>query len=281
MSLVWFNGRLIDGPLPLEAHDRGLLLGDGLFETLLVVNRAALWLHMHLARLEGSANELGIGFDRDAADAAVADLLDQASEVHHVLRLTLTRGPGARGLAGVGGEPTLIATLDAFDAGLMLQPVAMVTASVRRNPASPASRLKTLSYIDNIAAAREAKARGVEEALMLNTRGAAASASIANLFLVKGRTLITPGRDQGILTGVTRQALLAAAHRAGFETKERVVKPAELLTADGVFLTNSLRLIRPVKSLDGKPVGKADLSPLADVLCAAARLQCGRDPRLL
>lgn len=281
MSLVWCNGGIVKGPLALDPKDRGLTLGDGLFETLLVVNRTALWRNMHLARLEGSAHELGIPAARDMAELAIDTLLGLGGDDHQVLRLTLTRGYGLRGLAANGEEPTLVATLDPFDPGLMFQPTGLITASVRRSPQSPAARLKTLSYVDNIVAAREAKARGYDDALMLNTRGAVACSTIANIFFIKGKKLITPGRDQGLLTGVTRQALLAAAHRAGFAAAERSVKPSELLTADAVFLTNSLRLIRAVKSLDGNAIAQADLTPLIDQLCGAARLQCGRDPRLL
>ena len=281
MNLAWCNGAMVDGPLALDPRDRGLLLGDGLFETLMVVNRTALWRNMHLARLEGSARELGIGFDRAAADLAFDTLLGLGSDEHQVLRLTLTRGAAVRGLAGNGGASILLASLDPFDPGLMFQPTGLITAAVRRSLQSPAARLKTLSYVDNIVAAREAKSRGHDDALMLNTRGSVACSTIANVFLIKGTKLITPGRDQGLLTGVMRQVLLAAAHRAGFEAVERSVKPTELLTGDGVFLTNSLRFIRPVTVLDGRPLAQADLGPLAEQLCAAARLQCGRDPRLI
>lgn len=281
MSRVWFNGEIIDGDIPLDPRDRGLALGDGLFETMLVVNQTPLWGNMHLARMESAAQELGIPFDRQKIDAGILDMLDGITTHHHVLRVTLSRGSGARGLAGTGAMPSLLITLDDFDAQLMFQPATLLTSVIRRSTASPSTRLKTLSYIDNIAAAREASARGIDDALMLNTGERVACTTIANLFLLKGKKLITPSRDQGILTGVTRQALLASASHLGLVPEERAVKPAELAKADAVFLTNSLRLIRPVKSLDKKPLGTADLSGLVDVLCELARLQCSRDPRLI
>lgn len=281
MSRVWFNGAITEGPLELDRGDRGLLLGDGLFETLLVLNRTPLWGNMHFARLESAAHELGIGFDRDVLDDALEEVLEDAPQGHGVLRVTLTRGTAVRGLGASGGSPSLLLTLDPFDAALMLKPVALATATVRRNTHAPSSRLKTLSYIDNIAAAREAVAHGVEDALMLNTQGNAACSTIANIFLLKGKALITPARDQGILTGVTRQALVHAAPHLGLVAEERAVAPAELLEADAVFLTNSLRLIRPVTALDKQPLKQADLSSLVERLCEAARLQCGYDPRLI
>ena len=281
MSRTWFNGALADGPLQLDRADRGLLLGDGLFETILVVNRTPLWGNMHFLRLEASATELGIGFDRDALDDALAELLEDCPRTHHVLRVTLTRGSAARGLGASGGAPSLLLTLDPFDPAMMFKPVALSSTAIRRNPHSVSSRLKTLSYIDNIAAAREAAAQGMEDALMLNVAGNIACSTIANIFLVQGRSLITPARDQGILTGVMRQALIHTAAHLGLAAQERAVAPAELAEADGVFLTNSLRFIRPVTAFDQQPLRQADLTGLASALCAAARLQCGHDPRLL
>lgn len=281
MSGIWFNGSIIDGPIALDPRDRGLTLGDGLFETMLVVNRTPLWANMHLARMEGAAHELGIPFMREKFDRGISAVLEGLDTRHHALRVTLTRGSGARGLAGIGASPSLLVTCEPFDPRLMFQPATLLTSTIRRSTASPSARMKTLSYIDNIAAAREAHARAQDDALMLNSDGKVASTTIANIFLLKGKKLVTPGRDQGILTGVIRQALLASAHHLGFVAEERSVKPDDLFKADAVFLTNSLRFVRPVKSLDQQLLPMADLSELVDALCDTARLQCGRDPRLI
>lgn len=281
MSSSWFNGKFVEGPLSVARGERGLLLGDGLFETILVLNRVPLWGNMHFLRLEAAAAELGLPFDRDALDDAVAGILAGAPPAHQVLRVTLTRGSSARGLAADGGSPSLLLTLDPFDPALMFKPVTLATSAIRRNPASVASRQKTLSYIDNVAAAREAAAKSAEDALMLNVKGRAACSSIANIFLLKGSTLITPAREEGILTGITRQALIHAGSRMGLTIEERGVRRAELRAADAVFLTNSLRFIRPVTALDGKPLRQGDLARLIQALCEAARLQCGHDPRMV
>ncbi len=281
MNRVSLNGAIVEGPLPIAAADRGLTLGDGLFETMLVVNRRPLWKHMHLARMEGAARELGITYDSEFMIAAIEGLLDGVGQEHHVLRLTLTRGSAARGLAGNGASPTLIAALEPFDASLMFQPATLFTSTIRRSQDSLAARMKTLSYIDNIAAAREAASHGADDALMLNATGKVACSTIANIFLLKKNKLITPARDQAILTGVTRQALIAAAQHIGIFTEERIVTVTDLFRADGAFLTNSLRLMRPVVSIDKQPLPQPELSLLAHALCEAARLQCGRDPRLI
>ncbi len=278
MSLVWFNGKLIDGPLPLDPADRGLLLGDGLFETIAVVNGKALWLEAHLARLGAAAAELGIAADLVLIRTAIASLLGEAGA--HVLRVTLTRGAAARGLASGGDNPSLIATRDPLPRGFLLRPVRLATSTIRRNEFAPSSRLKTLSYADAIAAAREAAASGADDALMLNTSGRAASSTIANLFLLKGSELITPDLSQAILPGIMRRAVLDLAPGLGFTPVERAVWPEELATADAVFLTNSLRLIRPVTELDGRALGQRPLEAIVNAVCARVESQCGSDPRL-
>ncbi len=279
MSLVWFNGRLIDGPLPLDPADRGLLLGDGVFETIAVINGKPLWLEEHLARLAKTAAELGIAADLVLIRKAIAALPGEAGA--HVLRVTLTRGPAARGLASGGDNPSLLATLDPLPRSFLLQPVRLATSAVRRNEFAPSSRLKTLSYADAIAAARQAAASGAGDALMLNTSGRAASSTIANLFLLRGQELVTPNLSQGILPGVMRRAVLDLAPGLGLDPVERAVLPVELASADAVFLTNSLRLIRPVTALDGRGLGKRPLEAIVNALCARAAAQCGSDPRLL
>jgi branched-chain amino acid aminotransferase len=251
------------------------------FETIAIVNGRALWLEEHLARLAKAAAELGIAADLAAVRKAIAALLDGADAGAQVLRFTSTRGSAPRGLASVGENPSLMATLDPLPRGFLLQPVRLATSIIRRNEFAPGSRLKTLSYIDNIAAAREAATLGADDALMLNTAGRAASSTIANLFLLKGQELVTPDLFQGILPGIMRRAVLDLAPELGLTPVERAVRCEELAAADAVFLTNSLRLIRPVTELDGRALGRRPLEAIVDALCARAGAQCGSDPRLI
>jgi branched-chain amino acid aminotransferase len=119
---------------------------------------------------------------------------------------------------------------------------------VRRNPASPASRHKTLSYIDSVMALREAHQASADEAVMFNTRGRPASAAAANLvFLIDGE-IVTPPLSEGILAGTTRTRLLAALP----EIVERRLTRAEAKTTDALVLTNALRGLRPALSWDGR-----------------------------
>lgn len=250
MKRIWFKGKRHTGTLAISAHDRGLTLGDGLFETLLVVKDVALWRFEHLRRMKAAATELGMVFPEEEIENAI-DALTHRSKSHHVLRLTLTRGEGGRGLAGESKAPNFLATLDPFDPALQFQPVTLKTSGICRNASSPASRLKTLSYMDNILAARDAVADGFDDALMLNSEGRVACTTIGNIFLERGGMLITPALGEGLLPGVTRAAVIAAAaSHANIKVEERQVTLADVEQADGLFVTNSLRYLRPVSRLD-------------------------------
>ena len=280
MSAVWFNGTFVEGTLPLGAHDRGFLLGDGVFETVAVINRKPLWLDEHVQRMAHAAAELGIAFNAERTFTGLTEILKKSEAQCEVLRITLSRGKAARGLAGDGTLPSLLITLDEFAAKNLFQSCRLKVSQVRRNEFAPSSRLKTLSYIDGIAAAREV-AGEADDALMLNTSGHVASTTVGNIFVLQGDALITPSLDQGILPGITRRVLLDNAEKLGLKPVERAVPLEDLVRADAVFLCNSLRFIRPVTTLNGEPLGKRPLDSLTEGLGGLAKKQCGLDPRTL
>jgi branched-chain amino acid aminotransferase len=278
LSAVWFNGSFVEGTLPLDAHDRGFLLGDGIFETVAVINHKALWLDDHVQRMARTATELGLPFDAKGLFAGLTEVLKKSAAQCEALRITLSRGKTERGLAGDGASPSLLITLDVFATQNLFQPCRLKVSQVRRNEFAPSSRLKTLSYIDGIAAAREVAAEA-DDALMLNTSGHVASSTVANLFALHGDALITPSLDQGVLPGITRRILLDK--KLGFKPVERTVPLEDLVRADAVFLCNSLRFIRPVTTLNGEPLGKGSLDRLIEGLGSLAKKQCGIDPCVL
>lgn len=280
MSVVWFNGQFVDGALPLDPYDRGFLLGDGVFETIAVTNRKPLWLDEHLQRMSQAAAELGISFNAEGLFAGLTAVLKKSETQFEALRITLSRGKTSRGLAGNGASPSLLITLDAFDAKNLFRPCQLKVSIVRRNEFAPSSRLKTLSYIDGIVAAREVVA-DADDALMLNTRGHVASSTVANIFLIQGNELTTPALTEGILPGISRRVVLDNAKRMGFAPIETAVSLEDLFRADAVFLCNSLRFLRPVTTLNGEPLGKRSIDDLGDGLGAMAKKQCGIDPRTL
>jgi branched-chain amino acid aminotransferase/4-amino-4-deoxychorismate lyase len=221
--------------------DRGLLLGDGLFETLLALDGDLPHLSAHLDRMAAGCDVLNLPFDRDEAERVVRAAAPE--EGRFAVRLTLTAGSGGRGLDRPAA-PVPVLFAKAAPSAPVTTPATAIIASTRRNEGSPASRLKTLGYLDNVLARAEAKAAGADEAVMLNNRGEVACAAAANLFWIVGDRLFTPRLDRGALAGITR-ARLMALHEV-----EEVAAGAEVLeTADGIFLTNSLIGVRQVSGL--------------------------------
>jgi branched-subunit amino acid aminotransferase/4-amino-4-deoxychorismate lyase len=223
-----------------EDTDRGFTLGDGLFETVLVVDGQPRWLELHLARLRAGCEVMGL----PKPDHIAVPKLPEAGR--QALRVNWSAGMGGRGL----DRPVSVAARMTFTLATApaLGPARLATAlSVRRNGLSPASRLKTLSYVDNVLAREEARASGADEALMLNTLGQVACAAAANLFWIRDGRIFTPSAACGVLAGITRGRLMQA-HRV----EEVVAGPEALAAADAVFLTNSLTGVRAVKWLDGR-----------------------------
>ncbi len=223
--------------------DRGLLLGDGLFETILVKDGEAILFDEHVARLQAGcmALDLPAPNGQDVRDLCL-DLDAGMASGRWALRITLTAGSGGRGLERTGSpEPHMFAT--ASPAPAPEGATTLRTSELRRNEGSLSSRLKSLSYLDNVLARKEA---APADALMLNNRGEVACASAANVFWVRDGRLFTPALDCGVLDGVMRRQVMAAAQ------VEQVKAPREILDGvDAVFLTNSLIGVRAVTRLDG------------------------------
>lgn len=253
--IVWLNGELVrTEDARIDPRDRGFLLGDGLFETLLARYGRIAFLDTHVVRLSAGGNILGIPMPASTRHLAIAcGMLLEANGLmaapRVALRITLTRGPGPRGLLPPEEpRPTLM-----ISAAVSPPPAAAQTAILatpRRNALSPVSRLKALPYLDNLLAREEARSRGADEALLLDTSGHLACASVANVFLWEKDRLVTPAEECGILPGVTRAAVLELAERLGIDTAEDMIAPQRLARADGAFLTNSLIGVMPLSRIE-------------------------------
>jgi branched-chain amino acid aminotransferase len=251
MNRVWHVGKLVKGKIAISPFDRGLTLGDGIFETIAVKDNVALWRYEHVERMRAAASALGIPFPEDEIGSAI-DAITHRAKGAHVLRLTLTRGEGARTLVGDTTKSNFLATLQPFDEALRFQPVKLAVVGTHRNTNSMSSRVTSLSYVDNILAAREANMLGAEDAVMLNTAGRVACTAIGNIFVETSDTLLTPSLSEGILPGILRLEVIKLAKLLGVKVKESKISLSQLRAADAIYTTNSLRFLRPVSRLDGK-----------------------------
>ncbi len=132
----------------------------------------------------------------------------------------------------------------------------MRIASARRNERALSTRIKTTSYAESILALREAHDSGFDDTIFLNTYDFVAEASAANVFVCLNKVIVTPAVTQGILPGITREVVLQLAKNTGFSATEREVHDEELINADEVFLTSSLRGLVPVVKVGEHMLGQ-------------------------
>lgn len=263
MSLVWLNGSLLsEADARIAPDDRGLLLADGVFETIRLQGAAPCHLPAHLKRLHIGAALLGIPIPHtDATLAAALSATAAANRLANgILRLTLTRGPGLRGLSPLSNpRPTVL--IAAFPLPAPLPPARLVIATrTRRNAYSPLSRIKSLNYGDNLLARMEATDRGADEALLLNGDSLLACATIATVLVHKDGHWLTPPVSDGALPGIARARLLWAGL-----ISEASISAILLSTLPPILLCNSLGL-RETISLDGQALPTVEISALRALL---------------
>ncbi len=259
MTILWLNGNLLDTEnARIDPADRGFLLGVGLFETLLVHTGKPVFATDHLARLRQGAARLNIPLVQDdtsltqAMNAVLSSNALTTSE-RASLRITLTEGPGPRGLASPARqEPTLL--ISAAPGQTPAPTVTAITTTIRRNEMSDVSELKTLAYLDQVRARQEAAEAGVDAALFLNTKGKLCCATAANIFLWDSNTLLTPPLSDGCLNGITRQKVISLARAQGMAVFEESITPSTLAGTDSAFITNSLIGLQELDGLDGRPM---------------------------
>jgi len=260
-TIVYLNGSLL--PLSqarLSPADYGLLYGYGVFETMRAYSGHVFRAERHINRLCRSAGFLGIALpDIQELKQALSDVL-RANELSNArIRLTVSGGQGIKVPDLLTSNlPTVLITAQPyrpFPHQRYEQGFSAVVSRIRRNSQSPATSMKSLSYLDSLLARREARLAGVDEAIMLNEQGYVAEASTSNVFLVSGNVLVTPSEESGILPGITREVVLELAASLGLEAATRAVTISELTEADEAFLTNSLIELMPLTRLDGKKIG--------------------------
>jgi branched-chain amino acid aminotransferase len=256
--MIWLNGRLVAREQAhIDPADRGLLLADGLFETLRAYRGHVFKVEDHLQRLAAGAVELGIPLPLDPP--SIADAVRETLAANHLstadaaLRITLTRGPGQRGLLPPEDPlPTLIISATDYHPPSSADGLVAITAKrARRNEKSLTARLKTLCYLDNALAQTEVAASGADEAIMLNNHDNVACGGRSNLFAMIEGILRTPAIEDGALPGITRHAVLNLCKTESLQVVEGAISRAELRGASEMFVTNSLLEIVPVRLCDG------------------------------
>ena len=244
---------------PIEDHvqvqDLGIIRGDGVFETITVVDGHPQAVEPHLARFVRSARMLDLPEpDVDAWRRAIEAVCAELDPVREAFVKTVF----TRGVEG-SGRPTgwAYAAPSGDQTPARTQGISVVTLDrgyrhdVERTSPWLLQGAKTLSYAVNMAALREAERRGADDAVFVSTDGYVLEGTRANLVLSVGGRLVTPRTDIGILAGTTQADVFRFAEGAGIETAYELVTLDDFHAADAAWRVSSVRQAAPIRAVNG------------------------------
>ena len=233
----------------LRADDEALLRGRGAFETLRVYSGRPFRLDEHLDRLFASAASVGLPpLERDELVRIAGLVLPSSGDEDAVLRFIWTAGSDggrATGLALLSEVPGEIEALRSRGSRIVS------LLGIRAAVPWLLPGVKSTSYAVNMAADAEAKRRGADDAIFVDSEGIVLEGTVTNVWWRVGPTLYTPSLDLGILAGVTRRAVLELAAGRGYEVSEGVFPLSDVLAAEEAFTSSSVRELLPIVDLDG------------------------------
>lgn len=250
---AYHNGRLLPmEEVRLSPGQAGLLSGWGLFTTLRIFDGIPFAFERHWRRLEKDAKltHLPLPFESANVRAQLLELL-RANEVKEgCARIYFVYNK--IGFWQSGDEMPSV-DLILYSAGLPAyrEPVRLGLREHGRHAASPLAGVKTTAWLNNVWNLYEAQQSGWDEVVLLNERGEVAECTAANLFCVRGGTVLTPPLSSGCLEGVTRGLLLELGPRSGVPVKEATLKPEDVYSADEVFMSSTNRNLLAVGEVNG------------------------------
>lgn len=274
----------------VSVFDHGFLYGDGIYETLRSYRGRFFGLQRHVTRLGRSGSLIGLELPIPAKDwpSLLREALDRnglgpshAQTADAYVRITVTRGEGEIGLdPALCPRPTVVVIakpLSAYSPDLFRDGVRLAIVQIRRNlQAALPPQIKSLNFLNNVLAKREALRAEAFDGLMLNAEGYLAECTASNVFFVRGGCLCTPSVDCGILDGITRETVLLLARENGIPTEEGSYRAEDLRRVQECFLTNTTMEIMPVCQIDRVSVGSGRPGPLTLRLLALFRSNLAR-----
>ena len=262
----WVDGEIVAAGVPaVSPVDHAIIVGDGVFEPLKVVDGVPFALTRHLGRLKRSADGLGLPEPDDGlVRKAVAETLAADREAGR-LRITWSSGPGPLGSDRGGGPGTLLVA--SSPGTVWPETVRVHLCEWTRNERGALTGLKTTSYAENVRALEAAHQREASEALLTNTQGRLCEGAGTNVFLVVDRQLVTPPLSSGCLAGITRELVLELT-----EVVEREIEPGEFAVASEAFLTSSTREVGAISAVDDTVLPEAPGPVTAELTAAFAAL---------
>jgi len=249
-SVIWINGELKPaGEVHISPYDLGLTVGLGVFETMAVYDGKVFAYDLHHARLEHSAQTLGLVVpDQSMVENAMAQLVRENGCLKGRFRVRVSVSGGVNPMQGGDQPGNVIITVAPAPEPAKL--AILVPVPYYINDCTATSGVKSSSYADHLLAYRYALRAGGDEALMLNTRGQLCEGAMSNVFLVRDGVVKTPPLSSGCLAGVTRGIVLSLCKEEGLQVEECDLGERDAFDADELFLTSSLREVQAAVMLD-------------------------------
>ncbi len=274
--LVNVNGVLHPANEPvLHVDNRAYHFGDGLFESMRVVNGRPCFVDAHWARLTTGAEllriELPVGMDRASFERSIVELVAATGIASGRCRFTLFRGGGGYYRPELDKGAYTIELVPMEEPHHMLNQNGLMVDiwPEMRKPINELSRHKTLNAQYYIMAALWSRQRGLDDCLLQNERGNIIESSAGNLFIVSNGVLYTPSLSDGCLGGVMRAQIINLALAHGIKVYECSLNPQNLLAADELFFTNAIRGIRWVGAYRTKRYAHKLSGTLVELLVAS------------
>ncbi|OGV57949.1 MAG: branched-chain-amino-acid transaminase [Lentisphaerae bacterium RIFOXYA12_FULL_48_11] len=263
MMKIFMNGKLVPKEKAcVSVFDHGLLYGDGVFEGIRSYNNRVFMLDEHIDRLYRSARAIAleIPMTKEQMAEAVVRTCKANKTSDGYIRLVVTRGVGTLGLNPFNCKtPQVIiiaGNIQLYSKKLYENGLSIVTVATVRNLSEAVNpNIKSLNYLNNILAKIEAINGGVPEAIMLNAQGFVAEATGDNVFIIKGKCLLTPPTSAGSLEGITRDVVMTLARQSGYEVRESMMTRYDLYNADEMFLTGTAAEVIGVVNMDRRKIG--------------------------
>ena len=273
MSRAIINGRMTDC---VASTDRGLLYGDGLFETIAVVECEPGHWQQHLQRLQAGCARLGIeAVDELLLAGECRQLVDGVGRA--VVKIIVTRGSGGRGYrVPARPAPTRMLQLHdwpEFPPACARQGVALRICDIRLGHNPRLAGIKHLNRLEQVLARQEWDDTGIMEGLLLDSESNLVEGTMSNLFLVRDGVLLTPDLQRCGVAGIMRSQLLECAGQISINTEICQLGMVDLHEAEEVFICNSLIGIWPVISIDDRIYNRGIITSRLQNLLA-----CGTEP---
>jgi branched-chain amino acid aminotransferase len=268
---VYVNGAIRPAAQAVvPVYDHGFLYGEGVYETLRTYHRVPFLYDRHMRRLRASAGylHLDVPYSDDELRGWIDETVRAAEDLNEAyIRVLHTRGVGEL-TYDLKATPTpslviIVKPLEEPPARVFEQGIKISLVSVIRNhPSSVNPIIKSNNLLNNALAMQEANRTGAEEALMCNYRGELSECSQSNFFMVRGGVVLTPKSHAGLLEGVTRAFLFEVGRDLGIDVRDETLSPADLETADEVFITSTTRELNPVTRVDEHVIGTGKPGPV-------------------